>query len=274
MYDTIIMAPGCRDWRPASAWRISSSGCAFWKRHTTVGGLNSFYRLDGRNYDVGLHAVTNYVPPGTKRGPLARVLRQLRLGWDDFALVPQLGSAIVFPGVELRFNNDFALLEAEVRRQFPRQIDALRRLLAALIDYDEVGANVPRSAREVLGSILGEPLLVEMLMCPVLFYGSAQEDDCDFTSFSVLFRSLFLEGFARPAAGVRQIIKTLLRRYKSQGGEAAAALRCKPAGGRRRGRGQGALGRRPRAVGAAGAFVGRMAGNHAAVRGGPPPPPA
>ena len=26
------------------------------ERHTTIGGLNSFYRLRGRNYDVGLHA--------------------------------------------------------------------------------------------------------------------------------------------------------------------------------------------------------------------------
>ena len=27
--------------------------------------------------------------------------------WDDFALVPQIGSAIIFPGVTLDFDNDF-----------------------------------------------------------------------------------------------------------------------------------------------------------------------
>ncbi len=63
------------------------------ERHTTIGGLNSFYRLRDRNHDVGLHAVTNYAAPGTKTGPLAKLLKQLRLRWDDFALRPQCGSA-------------------------------------------------------------------------------------------------------------------------------------------------------------------------------------
>ncbi len=67
------------------------------EKHWTIGGLNGFYRLGGRNYDVGLHAVTNFTPPGTKKGPLARLLRQLRFKWEDFELSPQVGSAIAFP---------------------------------------------------------------------------------------------------------------------------------------------------------------------------------
>src|SRR5512137_2321882 len=82
------------------------------ERHNTIGGLNSFYRLRGRDYDVGLHAVTNFTPPGAKRGPLARLLRQLRFQWADFALAPQIGSVIAFPGVELKFGNDVELLES------------------------------------------------------------------------------------------------------------------------------------------------------------------
>ena len=42
-------------------------------------------------------------PKGTRSGPLAKLLRQLRMRWDDFALAPQLGSTIAFPGVRLRF---------------------------------------------------------------------------------------------------------------------------------------------------------------------------
>ena len=34
--------------------------CIF-ERHYVPGGLNSFYALDGRKYDVGLHAMTNFV---------------------------------------------------------------------------------------------------------------------------------------------------------------------------------------------------------------------
>ena len=54
------------------------------------------------------------------------------------------------------------------------------------------------SAREVVGSIITEPLLVEMLFCPLMFYGSAREHDMDWGQFSIMFRSIFLEGLGRP----------------------------------------------------------------------------
>ena len=51
--------------------------------------------------------MTNFTPKGAKRGPLARVLRQLRLSWDELALRPQFGSRIAFPSAQLDFTNDF-----------------------------------------------------------------------------------------------------------------------------------------------------------------------
>ena len=110
------------------------------RRHTTIGGLNSFYRIKGRSYDVGLHAVTNYLSSrAAKRGPMIRLLRQLRIQWEELSLSPQIGSTIAFPGVRLDFSNDFELFQSQVARQFPRQKDNLRRLLAELIDYDDLG---------------------------------------------------------------------------------------------------------------------------------------
>jgi 2-polyprenyl-6-methoxyphenol hydroxylase-like FAD-dependent oxidoreductase len=53
------------------------------------------------------------------QGPMVRLLRQLRLSWDDLALAPQTVSEIAFPGVRLRFSNDFELLQTEIRRAFP-----------------------------------------------------------------------------------------------------------------------------------------------------------
>jgi phytoene dehydrogenase-like protein len=190
------------------------------ERHSVIGGLNSFYRQGGRTYDVGLHALTNFTPKGTHNGPLARVLRQLRLAWEEWALAPQLGSAIVFPGATLQFSNSFELFEAEVRRVFPGEIDNLGRLVSELRDYNEFGeAAGRRSARQVLGEIIGNPLLIEMILCPILFYGSSREHDIDFDQFSILFRSIFLEGLARPLAGVQLILKMLVRRFKELGGE-------------------------------------------------------
>ena len=220
MYDTIIIGAGMSGL--AAGIRLAHFGkrVCILERHNVVGGLNSFYRQRGRNYDVGLHAVTNYAPKGAHRGPLARLLRQLRITWEEWALAPQVGSAVMFPGATLRFSNNVELLESEVRRLFPRQIDNFRRLISQLIDYDQFGGEgLGRSAREVVAGLIDDPLLVDMIFCPILFYGSAKAHDLDFDQFSIMFRAIFLEGFARPLAGVRLILKMLMGRFKDLGGE-------------------------------------------------------
>src|SRR5690606_36103334 len=220
MYDTIIIGAGMSGL--AAGIRLAHFGqrVAILERHYTIGGLNSFYRLGGRNYDVGLHALTNITPKGTKRGPLARLLRQLRFTWDDFAIAPQNGSQIAFPGARLAFSNDFELLRSEVARQFPSQADNFSRLTAAIVDYDDLtDEHQQLSARQVVGEYLTEPTLVEMLFCPLMFYGSAREHDMDWGQFCIMFRSIFLEGLGRPYAGVRLILKLLVKRYRALGGE-------------------------------------------------------
>jgi phytoene dehydrogenase-like protein len=220
MYDTIIIGAGMSGL--AAGIRLAHFGqrVCILERHTAIGGLNSFYRQGGRTYDVGLHAVTNYAAKGERHGPMARLMRQLRFAWDEWALAPQLGSAIIFPSAILRFSNDFELFESEVRWRFPRQIDNFRRLVASLHDYDQFGqSGANRSARKVVADIIDDPLLVEMILCPVLFYGGSCEHDIDFDQFSILFRAIFLEGLARPLAGVQKILKILIRRFKDLGGE-------------------------------------------------------
>src|SRR5210317_582238 len=122
MYDTIIIGAGMSGLAAGIRLAYYDQRVCILERHTTIGGLNSFYRLRGRDYDVGLHAVTNFTPKGTKQGPLARILRQLRFKWEDFALAPQIGSSIAFPGIELRFGNGTELLESEIAQKFPQQI--------------------------------------------------------------------------------------------------------------------------------------------------------
>jgi phytoene dehydrogenase-like protein len=189
-------------------------------RHTMPGGLNSFYALDGRKFDVGLHAMTNYVPRDVRSAPLNKLLRQLRIPYDDFALRPQGYSDVRFPGRRLRFSNDFALLESEVCEHFPQQSDAFRRLVAHIRAFNELDLHAkPLSARAVLSDFLQDPVLTDMLLCPLMYYGSAQIDDMEFGQFVIMFKSIFMEGFARPHDGVRRIIATLLRRYKECRGE-------------------------------------------------------
>lgn len=196
--------------------------CIF-ERHNAVGGLNSFYSIDGRKYDVGLHAMTNYVRPGVKGTPLTKLLRQLRIDREEFALCEQKQSRVAFgPRGEtsLRFTNDFAVLESEIARTFPVQIDGLRKLVQLIRGYDDVSLDAkPESARTVVRQHLTDPLLEDMLFCPVMYYGSAQEHDMDFGQFVIMFKALFLEGFARPFEGVRVILRVLQEKYRQAGGE-------------------------------------------------------
>jgi len=220
MYDTIIIGGGMSGLAAGIRLAHYDQRVCILERHYTIGGLNSFYRLRGRDYDVGLHALTNYTPKGAKKGPLARLLRQLRFKWDEFALAPQVGSKVAFPGVELHFNNDIDLLRSEIASHFPQQIDNFERLLEQIVDYDDIDAlNYSLSARELLTDTFSDPLLVEMLLCPLMWYGNAREQDMDFGQFCIMFRSIYLEGLARPFAGVRLILKHLVRRFRSLGGE-------------------------------------------------------
>lgn len=220
MYDTIIIGAGMSGLAAGIRLAYYDQRVCILERHYTIGGLNSFYRLRGRDYDVGLHAVTNFTPKGAKKGPLSRILRQLRFQWDDFALVPQIGSAIRFPGAELRFGNDIQLLSEAVATRFPRQIDAFQQLLTRIIDYDDLTPEMHQlSARQILAEMISDPLLIEMLLCPLMWYGNAREHDMDFGQFCILFRSIYMEGFARPFRGVRLILKNLVRRFRELGGE-------------------------------------------------------
>lgn len=220
MYDTIIIGAGMSGLAAGIRLAYFDQRVCILERHTTIGGLNSFYRLRGRDYDVGLHALTNVTPKGTKKGPLARLLRQLRFRWDDFAIVPQIGSEIAFPSARLRFDNDTDTLRSEIAKQFPDQADRFDRLVLEVVEYDDLDeSHAELSAREVVGEIITDPLLVEMLFCPLMFYGSARERDMDWGQFSIMFRSIFLEGLGRPQPGVRLILKHLVRKFRALGGE-------------------------------------------------------
>ncbi|WP_145087360.1 phytoene desaturase family protein [Aureliella helgolandensis] len=220
MYDTIIIGGGMSGLAAGIRLAHYDQKVCILEKHWTIGGLNSFYRQNGRNYDVGLHAVTNFTPAGTKKGPLARLLRQLRFRWEDFELSPQMGSAIAFPGVRIGFNNELDFLRSEIARTFPSQIDNFELLLSKLADYDDLTQeHFEGSTRKFLAEIFDEPLLIEMLLCPLMWYGNARAHDMDYGQFCIMFRSIFMEGFARPYKGVRLILKHLIKRFRSLGGE-------------------------------------------------------
>ena len=219
-YDVLIIGAGMSGLAAGIRLAYYDKRVCITEKHYRVGGLNSFYNRGGRKFDVGLHAMTNYVPKGVKLTPLPKLLRQLKLKPEDFALCPQRMSAIKFPDKTLKFNNDLDFFVQEVVDNFPAQADNFQRLLKTIFEYDELNLYAkPISAREVVGSIISDPLLIDMVFCPLMFYGNAQENDIEFGQFVIMFKGIYCEGFARPQAGVRQILDVLVRKYRGCGGE-------------------------------------------------------
>ena len=121
-FEVAIIGAGMAGLAAGIRLAIAGKNVIILERHNASGGLNSFYSIDGRKYDVGLHALTNYVPKGTKGAPLTKLLRQLRIPYDALDLSPQIQSRIAFPNCELIFTNDFQYFESQVAERFPQQI--------------------------------------------------------------------------------------------------------------------------------------------------------
>ncbi len=221
-YDVAIIGAGLSGIAAGIRAALFGKSVCIFERHNAPGGLNSFYSQAGRKYDVGLHAVTNFVPAGVKGTALGRLLRQLRLDRDQWALREQKQSRIAFGtggAWTLRFTNQFAVLESEVARLFPAEIDGFRRLAATVREAVTRQDGPWTSARAVVARHPNDPLCQEMILCPLLFYGSAWENDMDFLQAALLFQAIYLEGLARPCEGIRLIMRVLLDKYRAAGGE-------------------------------------------------------
>lgn len=219
-YDAIVIGAGMSGLAAGIRLAQFEKRVVVLERHAVWGGLNSFYKRGGRRYDTGLHALTNHVPKGVKTTPLPRLLRQLRIPYDALELGEQTHSRVEIGGLRLRFANQFGLLAQDVAAAFPGQRDGFARLVEEVRAFDAFDPHAPvRSARAELLRFVDDPLLIEALMLPICWYGSAREDDVDWDQFVILFRSLFLEGFARPEGGIQALLELLLARYRESGGE-------------------------------------------------------
>lgn len=221
-YDIIIIGAGMSGL--AAGIRLAHFGkrVLICERHLRPGGLNSYYERQGFKLESGLHAITNFARPGQSKSlPLLKILRQLRIPYEALQLREQAVSAVAFPQHTLEFSNDFQCLRDNIATLFPDHIDAFDRLDAAVRDYDIF---TPRqgfhSAREFIRQHLADPALTDMLLCPLMYYGSATEHDLDLDQFILLFRAVFHEGLCRPAAnGIRTLVELLLSRFQESGGE-------------------------------------------------------
>ncbi len=188
------------------------------ERHSRVGGLNSYYYRNNRLFETGLHAITNYADKAVRHAPLNKLLRQLKISRDEIGFHQQISSEIRFPDKSLLFSNDFNELREEINAGFPAQSDNFDQLVRIINGADPFVEQEYRSARTVLASCISDPLLIEMLLCPILYYGSSWENDIDFKQFVIMFRSLYQEGLFRPAGTIKNLLDLLVDKLNHFGG--------------------------------------------------------
>ena len=220
-YDCIVIGGGLSGLAAGIRLAHFDKKVCICEQHSKTGGLNSWYNKKGIEIDSGLHAMTNFASPDDPKSlPLKKLLRQLRIPYEALELREQNGSAIAFPGKSLRFSNDFELLQSEVIRSFPKEIDRFNQFDNLICDYDGLDINASYvSARKILQESIKEPMLIEMLLCPLMYYGSAVENDMDFAQFVIMYKSIFHEGFCRPATGIKTLLQLLEQRFIECGGE-------------------------------------------------------
>jgi len=190
------------------------------EKHSRIGGLNSYFYRNKTLFETGLHAITNYAPEGEKNAPLNRLLRQLKLKRKDFSFCQQYRSEVTFLNSEsLYFSNDFSLLETEIHQKFPHCIDRFQKLLDFLITLDPFSPSPFRSAKTILIEILGDILLTEMLLCPLMYYGSSHENDMDLNQFVIMFQAIYQQGMFRPQNTIKDFLDHIVNHYRSFGGE-------------------------------------------------------
>jgi phytoene dehydrogenase-like protein len=215
-YDCLIIGAGMSGLAAGIRLGMYGKKVCVLEKHTIPGGLNSYYKRKSYLLDVGLHALTNFAAKRERRGPLPKIFRQLRIPYERFDLSEQVESKIVFPEHELSFTNNIERLISEVNLVFPRETDGFIKLIEMIKSYDALGLNDGYlSAKSVVGEYIKDPILKEMIFTPPLIYGSAWENDMDFSQFVIMFESLYLEGLSRPFGGVRTIIGALEEKLKA-----------------------------------------------------------
>ena len=218
-FDCVIIGAGMSGLAAGIRLSMYNKKVLIVEKHTISGGLNSYYARGKRKFDVGLHALTNFVGPREKGKPFNKLMKQLRIPYEEFKLSPQSYSLIQFPEKTLKFTNEIKVLTEEINRLYPNETDGFIRLLDHIRNFDEVNLdNATVMAKTVVKHFIKDDSLVEMIFCPLLIYGSAWENDMDFSQFVIMFKSIFLEGFSRPEGGVRTILDLLMKKLQDNGG--------------------------------------------------------
>ena len=117
-----------------------------------------------------------------RKTALNKLFRQLKIKRSSLPLIEQKKSLISFGGskekINLEFTNNIEYFESEVERKFPDESKNFQKLIKDVLEFDEVSLTQDEVyTREYLNSLFKNKLLIEMILMPVLIYGSSWEND-------------------------------------------------------------------------------------------------
>lgn len=218
-YPLIILGGGLSGIAAAIRFARFGQKSIILEKHSKPGGLNSYYHRKGMLLETGLHAMTNFAAADQRHAPLNRLFRQLKLSRKKIIVHEQYTSEVVFPHHSLLFSNDISLFTSQIAEQFPESLDDFVKLVDLVREYDPFEVKPWISARRELSKIIKDPVLTDMILSPLMVYGNSEEHDMDFSQFVIMFQSIFLEGFFRPGATMKEFLDMLIAHYQSFGGE-------------------------------------------------------
>ena len=186
------------------------------EKNSTFGGLNTFYFKNGIEIDSGLHAMTNFCKKNDDKSlPLNKLLRQLRIGYDELELAEHIQSEIRFPFASLTFENNFSQTKEKIKNLFPESAGDFERLVQFISGYDAFSLenkNTSSTARNLIRKFINNKKLEDLILLPIMYYGNPAEEDMETSQFVIMFKSIFMEGLCRPEQGIKKLLKILTQK--------------------------------------------------------------
>lgn len=238
-WDYVVIGSGIGGMAAASLLSRCDRRVLLLEKHVVPGGFTHSFRRHGYEFDVGLHAVGEAVPP-TEIGRLLEYLSAGTLRWASVGPVYDEidfpgGLHIAYPSSPDELRETFAAAFPGERAAIVRYFELLRSARIALRDF-LLARTLPwgvaglvdrwlwhrarqfygRTTSEVLSEIGASPRLLRLLTAQWGYYGAPPRDSA-FAQHAVVIRH-YLNGAYYPVGGSRSIAQALLAPVAKAGG--------------------------------------------------------
>ncbi|MDY6854750.1 MAG: FAD-dependent oxidoreductase [Thermodesulfobacteriota bacterium] len=189
--------------------------------HNISGGLSSYYIRKTKNeqmlFNSGLHTVTNYKVQNRKWG-IGLICRNLGITREELNLYPaKYPSRIKSASGQLFFSNDESTLEDSILSLSKDSIDDFIAFVKFTQQKGKEFEWANLNCWDVLHSQFRSKRIIDLLSIPVFYYAGYKKEFIDFLTYSIIFRSIYLDGCCSPDS-IKNVLFLLMKKFGSNGG--------------------------------------------------------